>query len=283
MNLERARRYPVATFASGSTNSLRGAALLTGIDDCVVVDVGGVTTDIGVVSAGFPLRGAGAAALAGIRTSIAMPDLLSLAVGGGSIVMPGGASVGPKSIGHGRAANALIFGGRKLTVADAAVAVGRADIGDASRVAHVDRRLARRVLRAVEMQVADAVERVQLPISPLPVVAVGGGAALLPDRLPRIGAIERPPHHAVANAIGAAIPQVSGVVDQVHRLASESIETQSEAARYGAMDAAIAAGADPRSVRIVDFDCIPIPYLPGRAYRFRAKAVGDLSKYGGTP
>ena len=61
------------------------------------------------------------------------------------------------------------------TVADAAVAVGRADIGDASRVAHVDRRLARRVLRAVEMQVADAVERVQLPISPLPVVAVGGG------------------------------------------------------------------------------------------------------------
>ncbi|GAA1582894.1 hypothetical protein GCM10009742_29730 [Kribbella karoonensis] len=43
MDVDFARRYPVATFASGPTNSMRGAALLSGLDTCAVVDVGGTT------------------------------------------------------------------------------------------------------------------------------------------------------------------------------------------------------------------------------------------------
>ena len=46
--------------------------------------------------------------------------------------------------------------------------------------------------------------------------------------------------------------------------------------RQEAVDKAVAAGASPRSVEIVDFDEVPIPYLPGNATRVRAKAVGDL-------
>jgi N-methylhydantoinase A/oxoprolinase/acetone carboxylase beta subunit len=42
-----ARRYPVLTFASGPTNSMRGAAYLSGLRDALVVDVGGTTADIG--------------------------------------------------------------------------------------------------------------------------------------------------------------------------------------------------------------------------------------------
>lgn len=38
----------------------------------------------------------------------------------------------------------------------------------------------------------------------------------------------------------------------------------------------MAAGASPSTVEIVDFDEVPIPYLPGNATRIRAKAVGDL-------
>ena len=56
MSADFARRYPVATFASGPTNSMRGAAFLSGVSDGVVVDIGGTTTDIGVLTNGFPRR-----------------------------------------------------------------------------------------------------------------------------------------------------------------------------------------------------------------------------------
>ena len=54
MDVDYARRYPVATFASGPTNSMRGAAFLSGLRDCAVVDVGGTTTDVGILQNGFP-------------------------------------------------------------------------------------------------------------------------------------------------------------------------------------------------------------------------------------
>lgn len=41
--------YPVLTFASGPTNSMRGAAPLAGIEDAMVVDIGGTTSDIGML------------------------------------------------------------------------------------------------------------------------------------------------------------------------------------------------------------------------------------------
>ncbi|MFC7722050.1 hydantoinase/oxoprolinase family protein [Nonomuraea recticatena] len=56
MDLSRATRYPVATFASGPTNSMRGAAYLSGLTDCAVVDIGGTTSDVGILVGGFPAR-----------------------------------------------------------------------------------------------------------------------------------------------------------------------------------------------------------------------------------
>jgi hypothetical protein len=47
-------------------------------------------------------------------------------------------------------------------------------------------------------------------------------------------------------------------------------------ARQEAVDRAVAAGADPSTVAVADFDEVPIPYLPGNATRIRCKAVGDL-------
>jgi N-methylhydantoinase A/oxoprolinase/acetone carboxylase beta subunit len=51
---EKALQFPVFTFASGPTNSMRGAAHLSKIKDAIVVDIGGTTTDVGVLSKGFP-------------------------------------------------------------------------------------------------------------------------------------------------------------------------------------------------------------------------------------
>ena len=60
MTVAYAERYPVSTFASGPTNSMRGAAFLSGLEDCAVVDIGGTTSDVGILQHGFP-REAGVA------------------------------------------------------------------------------------------------------------------------------------------------------------------------------------------------------------------------------
>ncbi len=47
-------QFPVQTFSSGPTNSIRGAAYLSGLQNAIVVDIGGTTTDVGVLKNGFP-------------------------------------------------------------------------------------------------------------------------------------------------------------------------------------------------------------------------------------
>jgi len=103
MDVAFARRYPVATFASGPTNSMRGAAFLSGLADCAVVDVGGTTSDIGVLQNGFPREATTEVSVNGVRTNFRMPDVLSVGLGGGSLVRAdtdGGLTVGPDSVGY---------------------------------------------------------------------------------------------------------------------------------------------------------------------------------------
>ena len=88
MNADFAKEYPVLTFASGPTNSMRGAAFLSGLRDAIVVDVGGTTTDIGVLQHGFPRVAALAVDIGGVRTNFRMPDTYSIGLGGGSIIFP---------------------------------------------------------------------------------------------------------------------------------------------------------------------------------------------------
>jgi N-methylhydantoinase A/oxoprolinase/acetone carboxylase beta subunit len=45
MSADYIAKYPALTFASGPTNSLRGAAMLSQISDAIVVDIGGTTSD----------------------------------------------------------------------------------------------------------------------------------------------------------------------------------------------------------------------------------------------
>jgi N-methylhydantoinase A/oxoprolinase/acetone carboxylase beta subunit len=278
MDVDFARRYPVATFASGPTNSMRGAALLSGLDTCAVVDVGGTTSDVGVLTHGFPREATTEVDVAGVRTNFRMPDVLSIGIGGGSLVADGGdqVTVGPRSVGYRLTEEALVFGGRTVTATDIAVAAGRAEVGDPSAVADLDPTLVKAALARVAADIADAVERMRTSPDPLPVVAVGGGSILLPDDLPGSLAVHRPDNFAVANAIGAAIAQVGGEVDRVYAIDPGRRDAVVDEARQEAVDRAVAAGADPAAVRIVDFDEVPIPYLPGNATRIRCKAVGDL-------
>ncbi len=110
----------------------------------------------------------------------------------------------------------------------------------------------------------------------MPMVLVGGGSVLLPDSLPGFDTVVRPEEFAVANAIGAAIAQVSGEIDRIYSGDQTSRDLMLGEAREEAIAQAVAAGADPDSVSVVEVDELPIAYLPGNAVRVRVKAVGDL-------
>src|SRR5262245_37562147 len=124
MSVDFAERYPVATFASGPTNSMRGAAFLSGLADCAVVDIGGTTSDVGILQAGFPREASVAVDIGGVRTNFRMPDVLSLGIGGGSHVS--GAEVGPQSVGDELTSRARVLGGGCLSRGETAVTPGLA-------------------------------------------------------------------------------------------------------------------------------------------------------------
>lgn len=53
MDGEYTEKYPIFTIGCGVTNSIRGASYLSGVKNGIVLDVGGTTTDIGVLKDGF--------------------------------------------------------------------------------------------------------------------------------------------------------------------------------------------------------------------------------------
>ncbi len=276
MTADFATRYPVLTFASGPTNSMRGAAVLSGLRDAIVLDVGGTTTDGGALVNGFPREASFAVTIGGVRTNFRMPDVVSIGLGGGSLVAPDGRSVGPRSVGFRLMQEARIFGGKTLTASDIAVAAGRARFGDPTRVADLPPAVVERALAIIDQRLAELVDSLKTSAGPVPVIVVGGGSVLVPDQLEGASEVIRPPYAAVANAIGAAIAQVSGEVDRIVSLEGQTRESALAAARADARRAAIAAGADPATVSVVEVEEVPIAYLPSNAVRIRIKAVGDL-------
>ncbi len=284
MSVDYAERYPVSTFASGPTNSMRGAALLSGERECAVVDIGGTTADIGVLRHGFPRDAALAVEIGGVRTNFRMPDVLSMGLGGGSLVTgdADNVAVGPTSVGYELTSRALVFGGDTLTASDIAVAAGRADFGDRDAVRDLDRGLVQAALERAERMIAETVDRMKTGPEPIPVVVVGGGSILLGEELAGASRLVRPDYFAVANAIGAAIAQVGGEVERVFALDQIGREAALDEAKAEATSKAVAAGAVESTVRIVEVDDVPLPYIPGNATRIKVKAVGELELRGAT-
>ncbi len=277
MSVDYAERYPVATFASGPTNSMRGVAFLSGLGDCAVVDIGGTTTDVGILAQGFPREASVAVEIGGVRTNFRMPDVLSLGIGGGSLVRTNGEiAVGPDSVGYELTSRALVFGGDTLTATDAAVAAGLAEIGDRERLASLAEDLPERTIDVIEKRIGEAVDRMKTSPDPMPVVVVGGGSILLRDQLAGASELVKPDHFAVANAIGAAIAQVGGEVDRIFSLEQLPRDEALDEAKREAVEKAVDAGASEGSVQVVDVEEVPLAYLPSNATRIRVKAVGEL-------
>lgn len=283
-----AATYPVLTIGSGPTNSMRGAAFLTGVTDAIVMDVGGTTTDVGVLTSGFPRESSIAVDIGGVRTNFRMPDILAIGLGGGTRVHLDSAlyeaaaldaaalRVGPDSVGFRIAEDAMLFGGNTLTTSDVAVANGHALFGDPSRLPALSDAVLRTVWQRIQAMLADTVDRMKTARGDVTILAVGGGHFLIPDTLKGAAKVIRPPHAGVANAVGAAIAQIGAQVEQL--VSYDKVPRATVIAQLSdeARARVAAAGGDIEKVQIVDVDEVFLSYMPGRAAQVRVRAVSDL-------
>ncbi|HTW50799.1 MAG TPA: hydantoinase/oxoprolinase family protein [Stellaceae bacterium] len=275
MAAETAMALPVMSFASGATNSMRGAAFLSGLKDAMVVDVGGTSSDVGQLRNGFPREANSVVEIGGVRTLFRMPDLYSIGLGGGSIVRSEPLSVGPESVGYRLTQEALVFGGATATATDAAVKAGVVEIGDKERLSALPRETAEGVMALAREMLEDAIDRMKTEAGDVTLIAVGGGAFLAPDRMAGIGEVIRVAHGDCANAVGAAVAQVSGETDQIYRdmTRAEAIR----AAEVQAVERARVAGADPATIQTIEIEDMPLAYLPGNALRVRVRVAGEMA------
>ncbi|KDR80342.1 hypothetical protein GALMADRAFT_242719 [Galerina marginata CBS 339.88] len=286
---EEGARLPIKTFSSGATNSMRGASYLAGVDlkskdgsgkSMIVVDIGGTTTDVGVLlPSGFPRQAAAFIEVAGVRTNFTMPDVHSIGLGGGSRVRDsdsGRVTVGPDSVGHNLTRDSFVFGGDQLTTTDIMAFSGDLNLGDPSRVAHVPRATVDKAKIGIQRLLEIVIDRMKTSPEDCDLLLVGGGSIIAPPVLKGVKNILVPKYHEVANAVGAAIASVSGEVDTIEILHGRGLPEALERIKQQAIDSAVKTGADPNTARIVDINVLPIQYVTNQATRIIVRAVGEL-------
>ena len=280
MTMDYARRYPILTIACGPTNSIRGASYLSQIKNAIVIDVGGTTTDLGVIQNGFPRESSVAVTIGGVRTNFRMPDVVSIGLGGGSIVRKqpdGSVTVGPDSVGYQITEKALCFGGDVCTATDIAVRLGMTELGDKTLVAGIDEAFAKKAMAAIRALCEDSIDAMKVSSEDVDVILVGGGSIVLPESLTGAKSVTKHEHGGVANAIGSAISKVSGTYEQLIDYNEIPRDEALAKAKAEAVELAVAAGAVRETVEIVDAEDVPLQYYPGNTARVKIKAAGDLA------
>ena len=280
MTMEFARRYPILTVACGPTNSIRGASYLSSLKDAIVVDVGGTTTDLGVIQNGFPRESSVAVTIGGVRTNFRMPDVISIGLGGGSIVRvkpDGSVTVGPDSVGYEITKKALVFGGSVMTTTDIAVRLGMVELGDKSKVESIPQDVAEKAMAVIRSLVEDSVDAMKVSNADVDLILVGGGSIILPEKIGGAASVLKPAHFGCANAIGSAISKVSGTYEKLMNYDELPREQSLEKAKKEAIELAVEAGAVRETVEIIEMEDVPLAYYPGNTNRVKIKAAGDLS------
>jgi N-methylhydantoinase A/oxoprolinase/acetone carboxylase beta subunit len=148
-------------------------------------------------------------------------------------------------------------------------------MGDRDRVKDLDPAFVKTSLGRIRDMVADSFDQMKISAEDVPLIAVGGGAFLIPDKIAGASDVLRVENAGVANALGAAMAQVSGEVDQV--FSGLSRDEALAKAEDGARDAAVASGASRASLKTLEVEDIPIAYLPGGARRVRVRVIGDIA------
>ncbi|RAH59458.1 hydantoinase/oxoprolinase [Aspergillus piperis CBS 112811] len=296
---------PIRTFNSGPTNSIRGGEFLwraateaaqlqkeqtTRTEPLVVIDIGGTTSDSGLLLPnGLPQMSSVTSLVGGVRTNFALPAVESIGLGGGSIVRSIGqddCSVGPDSVAHELLEKARLFGGEYLTATDIAVASAVHGVtemnplkgmGDTTSLADINIAMIHQAQSIMRRKIEELVDRTKIHKDDVDVLIVGGGAPIIRTDEPLLGVrrVQTVKGGEVANAVGAAISRVSGVIDTVVDTSNCTVKDAQEAVSQMANDRALGNGARPDTVQIAEVTMLPIQYVEAKA-RIVVRAVGEL-------
>lgn len=235
-----ASRLPVETILSGPAASLMGAVALNSRPQgtVLVLDVGGTTTDIGILVDGIPLLEPMGVDIGGVRTLVRGLKVLSVGAGGDSCIR---VEDGELLIGPGRSGPPACMGGSSPTPMDAFTALGKYD-GDARAASLILAPLAERmsldISRFSSRIITDMVENIRQKASgfieevnshpvytiqemlhpdlvqPDRVILIGGPAALLKPYIAEAFGLECevPGQATVANALGAALARTTAQI-----------------------------------------------------------------------
>lgn len=290
MSADYAVDYPIFTMASGPAASVRGAVYLSGIENGVVVDIGGTSTDVGYIVKGFPRESSITVNIGGVKTNIRCPDLLSIALGGGTIVKQKDGKVtalGPESVGYNLVRLAKAFGGPLLTVHDIAVATGKLkeklDVFDTNYV--VDRKkiqeLKTETVKTADALIKDtleaAIDKMKTTADAVPAIFVGGGALVVPNKdLHGISKVILPEHFEVGGAIGTTIAEIGAYAEGVYDLEKEDRDESITRTIEQAKDNATLSGAVRSTIEVIDIEEIPFTYMPGKREKVRVRVKGKI-------
>lgn len=126
-----AKSVALKTYSSGPRGGLEGTAALAkvyGLPHALMMDIGGTTTDVGVVEA-ETVRTSVRGTIGGVPISYPMSEVHSSGVGGSSViqVVDGRITVGPQSVGAAPGPACFGFGGKQATITDVNLLLGVLD------------------------------------------------------------------------------------------------------------------------------------------------------------
>jgi N-methylhydantoinase A/oxoprolinase/acetone carboxylase beta subunit len=282
IKLQDAMEYPILTIGSGATNSFRGASILSGLLDCIVVDFGGSTIEIGKIRNGQPESAVGSTSFINIDVNMRVPKMYSLPYGGGSLVSLNNETVQIKeTIASDLEHQGISWGGDSWTVTDSFFKMDpdllsneKMTLSGLQKITYED---CQKVVKKVTQDIKEKITRLELNSEGLPVVLVGGGSTLIVNRLfGKYKRVYHPSGHHISNAIGACYAPLSAQTDKVFWLKNQTKEEIIELEKEKLFQQLFLKGAKEESIKVVSIEEFPFDYFKGEVLRIRIKALGEL-------
>jgi len=260
-----ADRLPVETILSGPAASMMGAVALCkdSVTTTLVLDVGGTTTDIGVLIGGIPILEPKGVNIRGLKTLVRGLKVVSVGAGGDSFVHLDGDAI---RVGPQRQGPPAVMGGSDPTPMDAFAVLGEFDRGDKTRAFEAVSAIAQKLGREVDavareiisvmvhnikegaLDFIDEVNRHPVYtiyemlhpelVEPKQIMVIGGPARQLKPYIEEVFGLKCivPDHAMVANALGAALArttaQITMLADtQLRRLVCPELGIEEEVSR----------------------------------------------------
>jgi N-methylhydantoinase A/oxoprolinase/acetone carboxylase beta subunit len=268
---ESAINFPIKTISAGVTNSCIGGAKLANLKDAIIVDIGGTSTDFCFIKNGFPKKSTKSISIGGINLEYSAPDIISIGLGGGSIIKKNNAdfTIGPESVAKDILIRAYAFGGSEKTLTDAAISLNKINIWN-NKLKFFIKEDAKKILNTAFSKIVKIINNLkQNSTEKIDVIFVGGGAIIFKSEIENNGYII-PEFFDIANAYGAAYAEVCSKIDKIIELKNDleiiNIENQ-------IIENAIKNGA--KNPRIIEKTILPFHYIPGNKARIIIIASGE--------